>query len=805
MLFILFFKTKIKLYYHQLYYTTSSVFLRLLDLLNKVQYMKTLLPKFLCIAIASVLLVLASHGMASSHESLDADTLAIQGNVALEHRDYTQAIALFQHAEEIYQENGNEEGVIGTQVNQAIVLDQAGHKRRACKQLSQTLNITGVCDAYGLEQVIVNKRINNEPGMIGLQALSNVLIDIGHLKEAETVIEQFTALAPNKPTTLLLKLILNDAEIEMILNRQTLSTEDIAPAVLTQIQQKVSKGDRLLSRLLEMPTPILLPAIIHTLKAEALIHQAQITIEHSDKKHLYRSYLTPEHTQKLGNSRFEALATSIDSLIQLDGNQQQIAELIASAEQSVATQQNVATLALLQGQFLEAQKADSKSIQALYQRAAEFAILSHDPILAYTSYHRLALLHTNQPEQVIALYKQAIAQLEQAKSTLAITPSLLPKLEYDIQSIFHDYMGVLAQQGKAIGPIHATMKQWRIDTYLRCSNYTAADESPAIKDDKPVIHLTLLDDVIVTSIEKSGKERQYFAEKEPALEAIHHLLHELEPSHATPDLTALKLAAQQVYEGLLKTAIEDNFTPGDTLRFNLDPALETLPIATLFDGERETFLIEEFPITYSTDLTPQQHPSHSQIALIGSMSIQNPNHAFSFRFPPLPEVELEASTIASILKQVYRLSNERFTLDNFKDALQEQHPSIVHIATHGLFSANPRETALVAWDRSIHPQTLGQLLNTNPLQLLVLSSCETAQGGRLGIAGLALQSGAQHTIASIKTVDSRATYILMSQFYRYLDSGKTIEHSLQLAQQALLNSSLFHHPAYWSNFILISS
>ena len=39
--------------------------------------------------------------------------------------------------------------------------------------------------------------------MIGLQALSNLLIDMGHLKETEAVIERLTALAPVQPTTLL--------------------------------------------------------------------------------------------------------------------------------------------------------------------------------------------------------------------------------------------------------------------------------------------------------------------------------------------------------------------------------------------------------------------------------------------------------------------------------------------------------------------------------------------------------------------------------------------------------------------------
>ncbi|MEM9218526.1 MAG: CHAT domain-containing protein [Cyanobacteria bacterium P01_F01_bin.150] len=764
----------------------------------------TPLKKFLFILCASTLMVLCGYQITLSLDAPNADALTMQGHMALQQKDYQQAIALFQQAEALYQEEGNDEGVIGTQVNQAIALDQAGHKRRACKQLSQTLHITGVCDAYGLEDVKVEHSINNGPGIIGLQALSNLLIDIGHLEEANTVIEQLIILAPNDPITLLAQLTLKNAEIEIILDRQKLSTKEITPALLTQIQQKVSEGDRLLPQLLDAPKPILLPAIIHALKTEALIDKTGITIEQTDKADLYHSFLSVEHFQSLGDTRFNALASTIDSLIQLDGNQQHIAALLESTDHAVATQKEQAKLAFLQGQFLDSQTTNKQLIESFYQRAAELATLSHHPILAYSSYHQLALLNSDSSDRETLFFQQAIAQLEQAKSTLAITPRLLPKLEYDIQSIFHDYMAVLIQQGQPIGLIHSTMKQWRIDTYLRCSNYIVSD-TPNPSDDDSIIHITLLDDVIVTSVQKDDMEQQYFADKEPALNAIHRLLHELEPSNATNDLSALKTASQQTYEWLLKTAIEDNFTLGDTLQFNVDPALETLPIAALFNGEREKFLIEEFSITYNTNVNQHQHHSNAHVALIGSMSIQNPNHAFSLQFPPLPEVELEASTIEAILKRSYRLNNERFTLDNLKDVLEEQQPSIIHIATHGIFSADPRKTALVAWDRSIHPQTLGQLLSQNPLQLLVLSSCETAQGGRLGIAGLALQSGAQDTIASLAGVDSRATYVLMSEFYRFLEEGQSVEQSLQTAQQTLLNSTLFNHPAYWSPFILISS
>ena len=60
--------------------------------------------------------------------TVSADNFIFQGQAELEDKNYQQAIALFQQAEALYAEEGNEEGVIGTQVNQGIVLDQAGRK-----------------------------------------------------------------------------------------------------------------------------------------------------------------------------------------------------------------------------------------------------------------------------------------------------------------------------------------------------------------------------------------------------------------------------------------------------------------------------------------------------------------------------------------------------------------------------------------------------------------------------------------------------------------------------------------------------
>jgi CHAT domain-containing protein len=94
------------------------------------------------------------------------------------------------------------------------------------------------------------------------------------------------------------------------------------------------------------------------------------------------------------------------------------------------------------------------------------------------------------------------------------------------------------------------------------------------------------------------------------------------------------------------------------------------------------------------------------------------------------------------------------------------------------------------------------------IDLLVLSACETATGDRraaLGLAGTAIRSGAGSTVASMWSVDDRATAKLMQHFYGSLTQRDRVSkaEALRVAQRATRQQ--YPHPYYWASFVLVGN
>lgn len=140
---------------------------------------------------------------------------------------------------------------------------------------------------------------------------------------------------------------------------------------------------------------------------------------------------------------------------------------------------------------------------------------------------------------------------------------------------------------------------------------------------------------------------------------------------------------------------------------------------------------------------------------------------------------------------------------------------IVHIATHGQFSSNFEETFLLAWDNKINIRQLETILKGKSIsqdgviELLILSACETATGDEraaLGLAGMAVRSGARSTIATLWSVNDEASTELMKTFYQSLAVGKkTKSQSLREAKLSLLSNPKYRHPFYWSAYVLLGN
>jgi CHAT domain-containing protein len=104
---------------------------------------------------------------------------------------------------------------------------------------------------------------------------------------------------------------------------------------------------------------------------------------------------------------------------------------------------------------------------------------------------------------------------------------------------------------------------------------------------------------------------------------------------------------------------------------------------------------------------------------------------------------------------------------------------------------------------------VGEETRRTPIELLVLSACETAVGddrATLGLAGIAVRAGARSTIASLWQVSDEATAKLMAQFYQELKSPNISKvEALRQAQLKFLKDPQFNQPAYWSAFILVGN
>ncbi|MBC6475605.1 MAG: CHAT domain-containing protein [Hormoscilla sp. GM102CHS1] len=101
-------------------------------------------------------------------------------------------------------------------------------------------------------------------------------------------------------------------------------------------------------------------------------------------------------------------------------------------------------------------------------------------------------------------------------------------------------------------------------------------------------------------------------------------------------------------------------------------------------------------------------------------------------FAALPGVEFELNKIKSQVPADVLL-NQQFTSQSLKFRNAEALFPIVHLATHGQLSSQTEETFILTWDSNINVKQLDRLLRTreqepSPLELLVLSACETALG-----------------------------------------------------------------------------
>lgn len=268
-------------------------------------------------------------------------------------------------------------------------------------------------------------------------------------------------------------------------------------------------------------------------------------------------------------------------------------------------------------------------------------------------------------------------------------------------------------------------------------------------------------------------------------------------------------SAQQLHQWLI-TPLESLLRKHhiETLVFVPDGLLRTIPIAALHDGKQ--FLINKYAIVTAPGLElfdPKPLERKNTRILVNALTV--PVQGFS----ALPNVDDEVKAIQKHFKPTI-LMNQTFLLKTAEKEIKEQPYSIVHIASHGQFDKDPDNTFILTYDGKLTINRLEDAIRFSkyrkqPLELLILSACQTAAGDEkaaLGLAGIALKAGARSALATLWFINDKATSELIGEFYFQLKNPKNSKaKALQLAQLKLLKDIRYQHPGNWSPFLLIGN
>jgi len=239
-----------------------------------------------------------------------------------------------------------------------------------------------------------------------------------------------------------------------------------------------------------------------------------------------------------------------------------------------------------------------------------------------------------------------------------------------------------------------------------------------------------------------------------------------------------------------------------------DGPLRTIPISALSDGRE--FLIEKYAVVTTPGLTLTSARPISRVkAKVLASGLTEATQGFN----SLPNVAAELESIQSLFPTT-RIQDRNFKTASVEHKVSTGSFSIVHFATHGHFDSDYSKSFLVTYDGKITMDGLQDSVgrrrySEEPLELLVLSACETAIGNdraALGLAGVGLKAGARSVLASLWSISDESTAMLVSELYSQLkNTNNTRAEALRAAQRSLLKQQRYRHPYFWAPFLLIGN
>ncbi|ODH02054.1 CHAT domain-containing protein [Nostoc sp. KVJ20] len=797
----------------------------------------------------------------ATEKAIEAIKLELEGKNLYEAGQFDAAANIWQQAANAYKRSGNEEGKTQSLINVAEALQANGLDLKACNQILQAFDIAQpdcrklIQNNEKYQQISWLQTLESQPNSLikanGLRSLGDVLQKLNRPDLSTEVLNISLQVAhqlssPTTESAVLLSLgnaqrtlgeriqiqqgrinqqnssplscgeqVKDDAETSFYQQAtllyvqaatKSLSVDTWVQAQLNhlslllkinQLAQAQSLAPQIELKLKDLPkTQTTISARINFAKSLVCLNHYS-AIAPVDLKDIAKELIIAlQQAQSLGDQRAESYA--LGYLGWLYEENQQFSEALALTQKALFQAQAIqATDVAYQwqwqlGHILKAQ-GDIKGAIAAYDVATASLQSLRFEINALNSQMQFSFR-----EKVEPVYRQLVELLLQNQGNSEfIKNNNLQKARTTIESLQLAELENFLQEA-CLKPRVA------IDRVIDKDDSNAAVIYPIILENQLAIVLKL----------PQQKELRYYATS-ISQEDVESTLTKLQ--QYLPNVTRtsqVKNLSQQVYDWLIRPLEADlNSSSIETLIFVLDSSLSNIPMAVLYDTQQQKYLVEKYAIAIAPGLQlVEPKPLRSSRIKVLAAGVSEKRSIEGQEFAPLTNVKKELANIQVEIPQSEELLDSKFTKTNLQNKLQSSAFSVVHLATHSQFSSNPEKTFILTWDQLLNIEDLVDLLKrnnsnySNYIELLVLSSCETATGDRqaaLGLAGIAVRAGAESIVATLWSIDDFSTSEIMNYLYQELNKGTTRAKALQQAQLALLKKE--KRPYFWATFVLLGN
>ena len=749
-----------------------------------------------------------------------AKVLNIQGTLHWHYGQLEAALTSWQEAGRFYADANQPRGLAIAQINQARALQALGLSRQAEAMLRQVYTTLQTQDA-SLQAT-------------GLRHLGSVLRQLGDLETAHTLLQESLSLAADVADSNRSLVELGNTEWSQGDRLQAIGRSDDAQRhwqSAQQYYQQAIDGDASDTSLEAQLN--LLSLLIATDQSDAAIHQLLSLpprLEHVplSRRRINASINFTERWMQLAD-QFQV--SRLSNLSYLD-----IAQFLSKTIQDAQSlnDQRVESYALGQLGRLYEQVGQDTDARRLTQEAQLKLEGIDAPEIQYRWEWQLGRIAKAKGDRPLALshYEAAVSTLQAVRNNLlSINPEVQFSFRDNVEPVYREFVDLLLISGdadlqdteipsqqqleKAIRAVDQ-LQLAELENYLGCA-VARTGQIRALQDETAaILYPIVMGDRLAVITQLPGQSALTYRETIVAEDQVESLLQSLQINLSRPDRTPEVVEeAQQLYDWLLRPIEADlQQSAAQTLVFVPDGALRNVPMSVLFDGEQ--YLIEK---GYAVAIAPRLNvflPSSVSAQLqvkLGGVSI--PQVLDETSFPPIEKVEEELERIAQFVEASPPLLNESFTVENIQQQLKQAPVSAIHWKTHGIFSSDPFETYIVGYNQRITASTLNELIGigsqggSQPLELLVLSACETAQGDNravLGLAGLAARTGTRSVLSTLWIALDTPNTEFMVKFYQSLVQDSTTKaEAVRQAQLSLINDYGYTTPYIWANYMLIGN